>query len=669
VGPQVAAKATRDALFLSTFAASRLPAMSATAALVSLLATLAFSRAMARLSPARVLPLSLGASSALFLVEWALASRMPGAAAVMVYLHQAILGAVLVSGFWSFVNERFDPHTAKRAMGAIGAGASLGGVVGGLVTWAAARVAGPAAMLPALAMASVLGLASVVTMRGARPGGREAAEPEPPAPASGFRLIRDVAYLRNLALLVGLCALVESLLDYLLGAAAAASLPRGGPLMSFFALLHGGTGVVALVLQAALARPALARLGVAGTLSLMPALTLAGSLAALAAPRLLAVVLLRGGQAALRNSFFRSAYELLYTPLPPEQKRPAKVLVDVACDRLGSVAGSAAVLLVLAIAPGSAPRVLLVLAAAAAGATLFLTPRFFRGYVGALAESLRMGAPALERHSIVDPATLLTLASIHLPSSALGAAARPEGTIAGDPLLQAIADLRSADPSRIRRIVAASDLHPALVPHLLPLLARDGLFEIVAPVLRRTAGRHTGQLVDALLDPEVDTVVRRRIARVLKGVPSQRAADGLLCGLDDVRFDVRYRCAQALARICAQEPAIAVPQEAMVARAARDAARAGESPRHLEHVFTMLSVVLDREALDIARRALRTPDERLRGTALEYLDNVLPAPVRGPLWPHLGARPAGSGRSHEEIRDDLLRSAASVSVPRRAPSG
>ena len=58
-------------------------------------------------------------------------------------------------------------------------------------------------------------------------------------------------------------------------------------------------------------------------------------------------MLVRGAQAVLRNSLFRSAYELLYTPLAQERKRPTKAIVDVGVDRLGTAAGSAVVMLVL----------------------------------------------------------------------------------------------------------------------------------------------------------------------------------------------------------------------------------------------------------------------------------------------------------------------------------
>jgi hypothetical protein len=121
----------------------------------------------------------------------------------------------------------------------------------------------------------------------------------------------------------------------------------------------------------------------------------------------------------------------------------------------------------------------------------------------------------------------------------------------------------------------------------------------------------------------------------------------------------------------AQAPAVAVPAARLFEIAAREATRAGDSPRHLDHVFSVLAVVLEREPLEIALRALRGGDPALRGTALEYLDNVVPAHVRDVLWPHLGSphHPPPSGRSSDEMREDLMRSTTSLSVRRPAGRG
>jgi ATP:ADP antiporter, AAA family len=663
VGPQVAARATRDALFLSHFAVSSLPVMTATAALVSLAGTLAFSRAMTRLSPARLLPAAMGVSAALFLAEWGLATPVPRLAAVLVFLHHAILGAVLVSGFWSLVTESFDPHRAKQAMGPIGAGASLGGVAGGLLTWRAATMGSVPSMLAALAAMNVLALFSLLPLtRGAARAEARSVPAEVPARVaarSGLAIIRETPYLRGLAALVALSAFVEALLDYLLGAAATTAVGRGPALMSFFALFHAGTGLLALIVQAVFVRPLLSGAGLTVTLAALPAFTLVAAGAALLYPRLASLVALRGGHAVLRNSAFRSGYELLYAPLPAESKRPTKVIIDVACDRLGTVAGSAAVLLVVFFARGASPRVLLAVASVAAAAAIVLAPRFHRGYVGALAESLRAREPMLDPTALVEPTTLLTVASIQrdLPR-AVPTASAAGATVARDPVVEAIADLRSGDSSRIARALSGPTVDSALVAHIVPMLVDDTLFPMAADALRRASARCSGQLLDALLDPTLDAAVRRRVARVLKGVPTQRAADGLLLALEGERFDLRYRCAQALVRIRADNPAVVLPAARVLEVAMQEARAAGRSPRHLDHVFNVLSITLDRRPLAIALRALRGSDVNLRGTALEYLDNVLPPALRERIWPALahGETPASTGRSPDEMRDELLRS-------------
>jgi hypothetical protein len=182
---------------------------------------------------------------------------------------------------------------------------------------------------------------------------------------------------------------------------------------------------------------------------------------------------------------------------------------------------------------------------------------------------------------------------------------------------------------------------------------------------------------------------------VLQACPTQRAADGLILGLADERFEVRFQCGVALARLLQQRAPIhlrhddvieAAMREIAIGRRVWDAQPPNVAPpveaplaerllvertsRSLEHVFRVLSLCLEREPLEIAYRALHADDAHLRGTALEYLENVLPAPIRESLWPYLGARaPAPPEPSAAEPRaprlpehalDELRRSAASI---------
>jgi hypothetical protein len=85
--------------------------------------------------------------------------------------------------------------------------------------------------------------------------------------------------------------------------------------------------------------------------------------------------------------------------------------------------------------------------------------------------------------------------------------------------------------------------------------------------------------------------------------------------------------------------------------------------RSLEHVFTILSLVMPGGPLKIAFRGLHTDDVALRGTALEYLESALPPLIRERLWPQLEG-PSGKEkpvtRSREDVLKDLLSSQPSI---------
>src|SRR5262249_16056225 len=73
-----------------------------------------------------------------------------------------------------------------------------------------------------------------------------------------------------------------------------------------------------------------------------------GGVTALIWPGLLATGCVGGAQAVLRSWLFRSAYELLYAPVAPSEKRAAKTIVDVGFDKMGDAVGAGLIRVVLA---------------------------------------------------------------------------------------------------------------------------------------------------------------------------------------------------------------------------------------------------------------------------------------------------------------------------------
>ncbi|HEX4335814.1 MAG TPA: hypothetical protein VH062_07860 [Polyangiaceae bacterium] len=658
VAQHVAGRATRDALFLSHFGLGLLPDAMIGAAVLSLIAVLAISWTLARSGPALVVPTLFALSAALFLVESWLSLRSERAATVAVYAHIAVFSSTAVSAFWSLVNERFDPHEAKKLVGRIASGGTVGGILGGVVTWRAAAHLSVPSMLALLAGINAVGLgASLSVARGAHGTG----ETVESVAGGGWKVVRELPYLRDLALLVLAGAIVQALLDWLLSAHASHAYGKGAELLGFFALFNMVVGVLSFVAQTSLSRPLLERRGLVTTVQSEPVAVVLCSVLALIAPHLSAVVLLRGGEAVTRNSLYRSAYELFYTPLPTAKKRATKTLIDVGVDRAGTMLASVGLLAVVHLGLDDATRIVLIAAMALAGVAWLVSTRLHEGYVSALAASLESGAIALGNEETMDLTTRKTLAETTALLDAGKLLARVErfqsakaNTATGttepvtDDLGARVRELGSGDTARTKAALAAP-LSTALVAFAIPLLANDAVARDAVRALRNVAPRATGQLLDALLDHDVDVRVRRRLPRVLKVCRTERAAAGLFMALGDPVFDVRTQVALALTEmqdagqvVLAREKVFDLAVHELTACPEPDDA---ERSRRLGHVFTMLGLVLEREPLRIAHRTIRGDDPRLRGTAQEYLEVTLPQRVRDVLLPLLGAPQPASARS------------------------
>jgi hypothetical protein len=640
----------------------------------------------------------------------------------------------LISGFWSVINERLDPRTAKRQIGRIGAGATFGGLLGGLLAERIAALSSAERMLLLLGLlhflcaALLLVVASGTSARrrrspGKKPSASEATGRRGEGILQGLKTLGEVAYLRQLASLVFVTTVGATLIDYVFKTHAAASYAEGETLLRFFAVFYTAVSACTFLVQALFARRSLERLGLANTAATLPCGIAIGSILAVIAPGLASAAAARGGETVLRSSLFRSGYELFYTPLSATEKRSTKTIVDVGADRLGDAVGAGIVRAILLIGTSFALTILLVGALALSLLAVAIARVLQRGYVTALGRSLREQAVDLDLSMIEDSTTrgtiMQTVHALDLPdlrrkvatsdlrgagmsvdrsTGQNSAAAEPRsvGAVAGgaisDPVLKKVGDLRSANASVIREVLAEVEKpDPVLVGHIAPLLAWDEICEEAIHALRGSADQTTGQLVDLLLDPNQEDAIRRRIPRVLGEASSQRAFDGLVAGLNDKRFEVRYQCGRALSRVRKGNPAVRIDPRAVFGAVLRevkvgrpvwrsrrllDERLDSEEPsfvdevvrmrsdRSLEHVFTLLALTLPQEALRIAYRGLHTDDPNLRGTALEYLESVLPAEIREGLWPFLDdQRPKERrARASADSLDELLRSQESIQI-------
>jgi len=619
---------------------------------------------------------------------------------------------MLGSGFWLIVTEHFDPYTARRTFGRFGAAGTLSGLVGALVADRVATMFGVSAMFPVLAALNLVCawqsrvLAQATVSSRPQTTAREddaamqagsmldaTAHLAATSPRSGLRALAETPYLQNLAAFVLLSTMGATLIDYVFKVQAVETVGRGEGLLRFFAIYYAATALLSLLVQALAGAPALAKLGLGLTTSTPPLALCVGGIGALAVPGLWSVVAMRGGESVFRGSLFRTGYEIFYTPVPPNEKRAAKSIIDVGFDRLGDALGGGLISLAILLPMASQYNVMLALAIGSGGLALIVARRLNRGYIHTLERSLVNRAVELDLSDIEDITTrtamLKTLNLTRTSSVALHDTTADTAMPVNDAEVQSILALRSRNRSQVVRVLRDEDgLAAALVPHVIPLLAWDAVAEEAVRALRKVAEERLGALTDALIDPNQPFAVRRRLARVFSICVSQRAVDALLMAMDDTRFEVRFQCGRSLSAILAKNQLVRIDRERIfdvvrtevtVSRPVWQSHRLldamaddkasfvddfikDRASQSLAHVFVLLSLVLPAMPLQIAYRGLHTTDPALRGTALEYLEGVLPTDIRNRLWPFLGtSEPINVGaRGREEILADLLRSNDSI---------
>jgi hypothetical protein len=652
---QVAGKAVRDGLFLSQFTPAALPAIMGAAALFSVLLGLLFARRMSRLGPARIVPAAFAIGGVLHWMEFGLL-RSPGIVArgitvTVIYLHLVGLGAILLSGFWSIASETFDPRAAKRYFGKITGAGTAGGILGGLI---AERVAAMHGVDQLLLVLGLLHIATWLLLRRV-PAAKTPALQSGPMWSTAREAFRKSPFLANLAVLVLLGTVSAALIDYVFKSGAASLYGKGPQLIQYFAIFYTSTQVLSFLTQTFVTPWALRRQGLGRTMQWHPAAVGLGVAASMVLPSGVMAPVSRALELIFRGSFLRSSYELFFTPTPPREKRAVKTFIDVACDRMGDALGAGLLQALLLFGPGQILMPVLGLTALLAAVSLWLTRRMDAAYSRALEHGLTSRVVTLDEGEVADSTTL---AVILRPTTAFPKrgvttqlpAAPPAPVVpAEDPMTARIADLRSGSAERIRKALAPDQpFDHAIVPFAIRLLAWDPALEWARAYLLRHAHRAIGQLSDALLDPEQDFAVRRRIPQILAYTSSQRAVDALIEALTDPRFEIRFHCSRAIEFLHRMADGLRFDRAAIEAaveselhssraiwegRKLLDRAEGSDSQywyldsvvreradKSLEHLFSLLAVMLPAEPLRAAFRGLHGEDRMLRGLALEFLE-------------------------------------------------
>jgi len=406
-------------LFIEKLGANKVPYVQLAAGFAIGLIMSGYAWLMSRLPRRWALPIMQVGIAVVLLGFWVLFRTQPDQkwVAVGLYLLGFILAILLISQFWTLANVVYDPRQAKRLFGFIGGGATLGGTLGAVVTWFAARIGTVDLLLISSGLMLACAAVVVVILRREHVGEEidlGAVQKEGVGARRALELLRASKHLRLIALVISFGAIGSVILDNQLNLATEAFKGREGAdaMTAFFGQIRASMSMIALAIQLGLTSRIQRYLGVGFALLMLPVGLGTTALIILFNAALWAPSLARVLDQSLRYTVDKTTREILYMPLPGEIKYEAKPFVDVTCDRFAK--GVMAVLLLILISPWGLNLGWQKLSFVSLTLTViwfFVAQRARRGYQAAFRQSLqaREIKPAEVRLAVADLSTIESL--------------------------------------------------------------------------------------------------------------------------------------------------------------------------------------------------------------------------------------------------------------------
>lgn len=263
------------------------------------------------------------------------------------FVWTSVFNLFVVSVFWSFMADMFTTAQGKRLFGFIGFGGTLGGIAGSGVTASLAPVLGPVNLL--LISVVLLELSTVAVRRLANtaqlwsPGATRSNDNEAVIGGTTFAGIRQALsnpYLLGICGYMLLFTIGSTILYFQQAVIAGRAYSDPAARTAFFARIDLAVNILTLATQVFLTGRIVKALGVAVTLTLLPALSIIGFLTLGFAPTVAAFVVFQVLRRAGEFAVARPTREVLYTVLSREDKYKAKNFIDTFVYRAGDQIGA-----------------------------------------------------------------------------------------------------------------------------------------------------------------------------------------------------------------------------------------------------------------------------------------------------------------------------------------
>jgi len=259
------------------------------------------------------------------------------------YVLGDMFNSAIVTFFWAYSNDIFNPDQAKRTYGIVGLGGIIGGIVGSTLVVGYVGEVGRSTLLYIclIPLAVMVTIGYIVNQRAKPTSGKKqkpcAEGKQCSALFEGADIVFKSKYLLAIVGIIALYEMVSNIVDFQLSATIASGISGDLEKDAYFGFVGQITSIISLIVQLFLTSFVMKRYGVCIALLFLPIAITLGSIGFLVIPSLLFVTIMSASDNSLNYSINQSAKEALYTPTEQDVKYKAKAFIDMFVQRFAKV--------------------------------------------------------------------------------------------------------------------------------------------------------------------------------------------------------------------------------------------------------------------------------------------------------------------------------------------
>ncbi len=261
--------------------------------------------------------------------------KLSGWVTTFCLVYVSMYALLTTTQFWQMVGQILNIRDAKRLIGIVGSGAIAGGIFGGYLASSLVNVIGNSGLVILVIVILIINLL-LSNLLWKYKSIDISASPFSAAKRTNIFSLLTSKHVKNTAIVIGLGVIVSKLVDFHFNFIIL-KIPRTSEeLTSFLAFWFSTINVIGFLIQLLLTSRIVNRIGMQKSMYILPGGTFMMVILSVVFPGITTAILLKANDGALKQSIYKSAYELCLLPIHNSIRNKVKYFIDLVVDSVAT---------------------------------------------------------------------------------------------------------------------------------------------------------------------------------------------------------------------------------------------------------------------------------------------------------------------------------------------